>query len=356
MLSFTSNMDNKEKAPSPEARIAQLEARVAQLEAVLKTDSFEVLTGRSNPELARRVGDILKLRVDEPVTLFADGESNIQISNNLRRRDVYIIQPTSPPVNESIIDLYLMIKAAKRASAEEVTAVIPYYGYARQDRKDKPRKTISASDVANIIEMAGIKRVLTIDIHTEQTEGSVRTIPWDNIYASAVLFPKIGENLDLKNVVVASPDVGGSKRAEKVAHVLGQDDKNIAIVEKKRKEEGKPEARALIGEVDGMDILLVDDMIDSATTITEGAKLIKSKGARSITIAATHGLFTGEALDRIETSPVDKVYITDTIKLSEKVLNSPKIEVVSVAPLLAEAIKRMHTGESLSELILRPQK
>lgn len=339
-------IDRRDGSSSPE--VSALTALPP--EAVLKTESFEIITGRSNPELARSVGEILELGVDEPVTLFADGESRIQISPNLRRRDVYIIQPTSPPVNDSVMELLFMISAAIRASAQEVTAVVPYFGYARQDRKDRPRVTISGADVASMIKEAGAKRILTFDLHAEQMEGAAK-IPWDNIYGSKVLLPAIQEETDKRNMVVVSPDVGGTKRAEKFSNLLGKTGGDIAIVHKRRQEAGMSEALAVVGDVDGKDALLVDDIIDTAGTMTNAARLLKNNGARSIRIAATHGLFTPPALDRIEDSPIDQVFVTDTIRLSDEVRSHPKIVVVTIAHLLAEAIRRMHTGEPVSELI-----
>ncbi|PIR80431.1 MAG: ribose-phosphate pyrophosphokinase [Candidatus Levybacteria bacterium CG10_big_fil_rev_8_21_14_0_10_35_13] len=320
-------------------------------EAVFKSETIEILTGNSNPQLARDVGDLLAMGVDEPVGVFADGESRVQISKNLRRKEVFIIQSTSRPVNHSVMELILMIRAARRASADEVNAIIPYYGYARQDRKDQPRVTISGADVADILDTAGVDRILTIDLHAEQIQG-VLDKPWDNLYASRVLLPAIQE-FGTDNMIVVSPDVGGTKRAEKFSFLLNGTGE-IAIVHKRRAEANKSQALAVIGDVEGRDVLLVDDIIDTAGTMCNAAKLLKDNGAQRIIIAATHGLFTSPALDRITDSSIDKVFVTDTVYLSDEVRRSEKVKVVTIAPLLADALKRIHTGDSLSALISKP--
>lgn len=319
------------------------------IEAPFKSETIEILTGRSNPQLARDVGSLLAMNIDEPVTVFKDGESHVKISSNLRRKEVFIIQSTSPPVNHNIMELIFMIRAARRASADEVNVIIPYYGYARQDRKDQPRVTISGADIADMLDAAGINRILTVDLHSEQMQG-VLDKPWDNLYASRVLMPAIQE-LGTDNMVVVSPDVGGTKRAEKFSALLNGTGE-IAIVHKRRTEANKSQALAVIGDVEGRDVLLVDDIIDTAGTMLNAAKLLKDKGARRIIIAATHGLFTPPALDRLADPSIDKVFVTDTVALSDEVRQNDKVRVVTVAPLLVDALKRIHTGDSLSALIL----
>lgn len=319
------------------------------VEAVFKSENIEILTGSSNPQLARDVGGLLAMNVDEPVTVFADGESHVQISRNLRRKEVFIIQSTSQPVNNSIMELVFMVRAARRASAEEVNVIIPYYGYARQDRKDQPRVTISGADIADMLDTAGIDRILTIDLHAEQMQG-VLSRPWDNLYASRALMPAIQE-LGTDNMVVVSPDVGGTKRAEKFSFLLNGTGE-IAIVHKRRSGANKSQALAVIGDVEGRDVLLVDDIIDTAGTMSNAAKLLKDKGAQRIVIAATHGLFTPPALDRLADPSIDKIFVTDTVSLSDEVRQNDKVRVVTVAPLLVDALKRIHTGDSLSALIL----
>lgn len=314
-------------------------------------NSFVLLTGTANLKLAKDVAKILGKEADETVTVFADGEKRIIIPENLRRREVFIIQPTCPPVDSSIMELLLMIDAAKRSSASEITAVIPYFGYSRQDRKDRSRVPISAALVAGLIEYAGADRILTIDIHSEQEPGFVK-IPWDNLYSSYSLLSIIKKQFSSDNLVVASPDKGGVLKATFYADLLNAG--GIAIVYKERDVSKKNESKALdiIGDVKGKDVLLVDDMIDTAGTICEAAILIKEKGAKSISVAATHGLFSDPALARIEDSPIEKIYITDTVPLNESIIKNPKFEVISVANLLAEAINCIYNGDSISEKLI----
>jgi len=306
-----------------------------------------LLTGRANPQLAQSIARLLNKDLYSPVTIFSDGEIRIRISPNMRRRHVFILQPTSSPVNDHLMEVILMADAAKRSSADEVTVIAPYYGYSRQDRKEMPRVPISSSVVANMILSAGADRIVTIDIHSEQQQGFVH-IPWDNLYGSYSLIPEIRKR-KLKNLVVAAPDKGGMTRATGYARLLGA--KDIAIVYKERdiQVNNKSEALAMIGEIKGKDVLLVDDMIDTGGTIVNAANHIKKNGAKSVRVAATHGLFSGNALEKIANSALDEVIVTDTILQQEAVRNNPKIHIVSVAPLLAEAIRRIETGESISE-------
>lgn len=318
-------------------------------EVILHTPDFAVLTGSANTQLAHDIGKILRAEIYETTQKFADGEIRTRIPQNIRRRDVFVVQPTSPPVNDSLMELVFMIDAAKRASAKEITAVIPYFGYARQDRKDRSRVPISSAIVAKMIQEAGANRILTLDIHSEQAEGFV-SIPWDNIYGSVELVPVLQEQ-NFDNLVVASPDKGGVARATAFAKRLNA--KGIATVFKERDVDvaNQSEALDMIGHVDGCDVLVVDDMIDTAGTIVNASELLLSKGAKSVWVAATHGLFSHPALERIENSRIQKVVVTDSVRLEPNVLNSKKIQVVSVAPLLTEAIKRVYVGESLSDLI-----
>ncbi|MDP2649232.1 MAG: ribose-phosphate pyrophosphokinase [bacterium] len=313
-------------------------------------DDFVLLAGRANVPLANKIASILKKDLDSPITVFADGEVRVRISHNLRRKQVFIIQPTSACVNDHIMELVLMIDAARRASAKEITAVIPYFGYSRQDRKEMPRVPISASVVANMFEHAGADKIVTIDIHSEQQEGFVN-ISWDNLYGSYALIPAIKKR-KLTNLIVASPDKGGVTRAVGYAKLLGA--KGIAIIYKERDIalNNKSEALEIVGHVEGKDILLVDDMIDSAGTIVHAANFLKQKGAKSVRAAATHGLFSGPALERISNSVMDEVIVTDTIQLKEEAVKNTKITVVSVANLLAEAIKRINNGDSLSHALI----
>ncbi len=315
-------------------------------------DDYILLTGRANPELARSIATYLGKKLCEPISIFSDGEIRVKGIPNLRRRHVFIIQPTSPvSVNSHIMELLFMIDAAKRASAREVVAVIPYFGYSRQDRKEMPRVPISASVVAKAIEHTGADRILTVDIHSEQAEGFVR-IPWDNLYGSYSLITTL-RKLETKNLVVASPDKGGMVRATGYTRLLNTTD--LAIVYKERDVivNNKSKALGMIGNVEGKDVLLVDDMIDTAGTIVNAANYMKQKGAKHVYATATHALFSGDALKRVEASAIEKVVVTDSITISETVKNHPKITIVSIAPLIAEAMKRIRTGESISkDLIL----
>lgn len=314
-------------------------------------DDFVLLTGRANPALAHAIGKILGVEVLEPISVFADGEIRVRISKNLRRRMVFVIQPTSTPVNDHVMELLFMIDAAKRASASEVSAIIPYYGYGRQDRKEMSRVPISSSVVASTLINAGSDRIFTIDIHSEQQEGFVKQ-PWDNIYGSYSLLPAIKKK-KLSDLVVAAPDKGGMLQATGYAKLLGTD--AIALVYKKRDIQlnNVSNTLAMIGHVKDKDVLLVDDMIDTAGTIVNAANHIHKKGAKSVRVVATHGLFSGEALKRITDSAIQEVIITDTIAHRPEVVKNKKITIVTVAPLLAEAIRRIRSGESISkDLIL----
>ncbi len=310
------------------------------------SNDFVLLTGRSNPQLAKAIGKILKKSVDEPISSFSDGEVRVRVKPNLRRRHVFILQPTSPHVNDNLMELIFMIDAARRASASEIIAVIPYFGYCRQDRKEMPRVPISSAVVANMIQNAGANRFVTVDIHAEQEEG-FSTVPWDNLYGSYSLLPEIKKK-KLKNMVVGSPDKGGVVRATGYSRLLGGQD--IAIVYKERdiNFNDKSESLNMIGEVKDRDVLLVDDILSTGGTLMNAANFLKKKGAKSVRAAVTHGLFTGNALDLLSKSSLEEVIVTDTIMHRKEIVNHPKVTIVSVAPLLAEAIRRIETGESIS--------
>lgn len=317
----------------------------------MEKNGFVLVTGRSNPDLAKKIAKYLKKTLFEPVSVFADGEIRVKIPPNLRRRHVFIIQPTCPPVNDHLMELIFMIDAAKRSSAREVTVVVPYFGYSRQDRKEMPHVPISASVVSTMIMSAGADRVLTVDIHSEQQQGFIKG-PWDNLYGSYSLVPAVKKK-KLKDLVVASPDKGGMTRALGYARRLEAE--GIAVVYKERdvNVNNKSQALEMIGKVEGKNVILVDDMIDTGGTIVNAARFIKQKGAKSIRVLTTHGLFSGDALEKLSKSEIDEIIITDTINHSPEVRKNKKITIVSVAPLLGEAIKRIETGESISkDLIL----
>jgi ribose-phosphate pyrophosphokinase len=316
----------------------------------MATEDFILLTGRSNPKLAESVGKILKTEVTCPISVFSDGEIRIRIKPNLRRRKIFLIQPTSAPVNDHIMEMVFMADAAKRASAVEVTAVIPYFGYARQDRKEMSRVPISSAAVSSLLVNAGVDRILTVDIHSEQMEGSIKE-PWDNLYGSYSLLPVL-KSRKLKNLVIASPDKGGVLRATGYAKLLQAEGIAIAYKQRDIMVNNVSDTLEMIGEVKDKDVLLVDDMIDTAGTIVHAANYIKKKGARSVRVAATHGLFSGDALKKITDSAIEEMVVTDTIKPREDVLKNKKITIVSVAPLLAEAIRRIKTGESISKSLI----
>ena len=314
------------------------------------SNGFVLLTGTANLKLAKDIAKILGKNADETVTTFSDGEKRIIIPENLRKRDVFIIQPTCPPVDANIIELLLIIDAAKRSSASEVSAIIPYFGYSRQDRKDRPRVPISASLIAGLIEFAGADRILTIDIHSEQAPGFVEC-PWDNLYASYSFLPELKKHFG-KNLVVASPDKGGVPKATFYAELLDAHGLVIVFKERDVMKSNHSHALDMIGNVQNKDVLIVDDIIDTAGTICNAAKLMKDRGAKSVSAAATHGIFSGPALERINQSVLDLIFITDTVPLKKEVAQNPKIKIISVAPLLAEAIKCIYNGDSLSEELI----
>jgi ribose-phosphate pyrophosphokinase len=313
--------------------------------------NFILLTGSANEPLAMKIAKLLKSPINNPVSVFADGEIRIKIAPNLRRRHVFIIQPTCAPVNDHIIELVLMIDAAKRASSSEVIVIMPYFAYSRQDRKEMARVPISSAVIASMIEHAGADRILTLDIHSEQEEGFIQH-PWDNVYASYALVPAIKKK-NLENLVVVSPDKGGVSRATFYQGLIGASELAIVYKERDIRVNNKSEALAMVGNVKGKNVLLIDDMIDAGDTIVHAANYLKEKGAKRIFAAATHGLFSGDALSKISQSALEKVIVTDSVLHRAEVVKNPKIEIVSVAPLLAEAIKRIETGDSISSLILR---
>ncbi len=304
---------------------------------------IKIVAGRSHPELAASVAKAAGLELSS-VTIrnFSDGEIWVKYEENIRGVDLFIIQSTYAPA-DNLLELLILIDAARRASASRITAVIPYFGYARQDRKDQPRVSITAKLVANILTVAGADRVITIDLHTPQLQGFF-DIPLDHLYASRVLLPVL-EHENLDRIAVASPDVGGAKTARAYAKRLHAD---LVLVDKRRPAPNVSEVMTVIGDVDGKDVIIVDDLVDTGGTFVSCARTLKTYGARTIIGACTHAVFSGHALDAIEAcSDIERVYVTDTIPLRRP---SPKIRVVSVAEMLAEAIVRTHRNESISSL------
>ena len=307
--------------------------------------SIKLLTGTSNQNLAKEVSEYLNIPLsDAIVSRFSDGEVRIQINESMRGEDVFVIQSLCPPVNESIMELLLMLDAIKRASAGRITAVIPYYAYARQDRKDKPRVPISARLLADLITVAGAQRVVVVDLHSPQIQGFFN-IPVDNLHALGILYDYLKDKVDSSNTVVVSPDAGGVERARLLANKIGCP---IAIIYKRRPEPNVAEVLDLIGDVKGKRAIIVDDIIDTAGTVCAASELLLSKGAIRVDVVATHGLFSGPAVERLRKSPIEEVVVTNTIPVEHK--NLEKLKVVSVAPLIGEAIRRIHEGESVSML------
>jgi ribose-phosphate pyrophosphokinase len=305
---------------------------------------MKIFSGTANRPLAEKIAQYLNLKLgDVEVYRFSDGEIGIKYNESIRGRDVFIVQPTFPPA-DNLLEFLLMIDAAKRASAKRITAVIPYFGYARQDRKDQPRVSLSAKLVANLISNSGADRVLTMDLHSASIQGFF-DIPFDHLYAFTIFMEQIG-NQGLKNPIVVAPDIGSSKRARAYANRLGTD---LALVDKKRTAPNEIETVTLIGDVAGKDVILVDDMIDTAGTLCKAADLMKRMGAGRIMAACTHPILSRDASERIRHSALSVVFLTDTIPLKpEKQVD--KIKVLSSAPLFGEAIRRIHNEDSISSL------
>ncbi len=310
---------------------------------------MKLISGNSNPKLAQEIAKNLGTTLMKAeVTRFADDEVWVEVQENVRGEDVFLIQSTSYPTNDNIMELLICLDALKRASARRVTAVIPYFGYARQDRKPGPRTPITAKLMANIITSAGANRVLTVDLHAGQIQGFF-DIPLDNLYAEPVLVRDIKSRYkDPNNIVVVSPDVGGVARARSLAKKL--DNADLAIVDKRREKAGVSEVMNIIGDVAGKDCIICDDIVDSAGTLCNAAKAIKDKGAKSVSAYITHGVLSGKAVERISASAIDSLSITDTIALTEVAAKEKKIRVVSIAPLIAAAIKSISDETSVSVL------
>ena len=309
---------------------------------------IKLVSGNAHKALAGAISAHLGVPLtNATITNFSDGEIQLQINENVRGADVFVIQPTCTPVNENIMELLLMLDALKRASAGRITAVIPYYGYARQDRKVQPRVAISSKLVADLLTVAGANRVLTMDLHAGQIQGFFN-IPVDHLYGSAVLYEYIKKR-ELKEPVIVSPDAGGVERARNFAKRLKA---SIAIVDKRREAANVSQVMNVVGDVNGKDAVLLDDMIDTAGTITQAAEALRQKGARKVYAACTHAVLSGPAVGRINSSCIDELIVADTIPLDSKKEECPKLRVLSVAPLFAEAIKRIHEESSISSLFI----
>ncbi len=309
-------------------------------------DKLCIFSGSAHPKLAKDICKYLKVKLcDALVTKFSEGEIRLKINDNVRGKDVFVIQPTCPPPNENLMELLIMIDALKRASASRITAVVPYFGYARQDRKDQPRVPITAKLVANLLTVAGANRVLTMDLHAGQIQGFF-DIPVDHLFAIGV-FKDYIEKLKLKDLVIVSPDVGGIKMARAYAKRLSA---GLAIIDKRRDSPEKTEVMHILGEVKGKNTVIVDDLIATGSSLLEAVEALKQEGAKTIRAAISHGVLSGPAIERIDNcKDIQEFLITDSIPLANN-KKRPKIKVLSVAGLLGEAIKRIHNEESVSSL------
>ena len=307
--------------------------------------SYKLVAGTANPEFAQKVASFLGEELAEvQVNRFSDGEINVNITESVRGQDVFIIQPTCAPANDNLMELLIIVDALKRSSAGTINAVIPYFGYARQDRKAAPRVPISAKLVADMLETAGVQRVITIDLHASQIQGFFN-IPVDHL-VGASLFVKYIQDKKLANPIIASPDVGGVARARSYAEKLGYD---LVIVDKKREKANESEVMNIIGDVKGRDVIILDDMVDTAGTLTKAADVLKARGATSVMACCTHGVLSGPAYDRISNSALDELVITDTIPQKDP---HDKITVLTASEITAKTINRIYTNESIQSIFI----
>lgn len=313
-----------------------------------RNGSLCLFAGNSNPDLAKKIAEYLNMSLcGAVVKRFSDGEIQIEIDENVRTKDVFVIQSTCDPVNDNLVELLLMVDALKRASARRITAVIPYYGYARQDKKVAPRVPISAKLVADLLTTAGATRVITMDLHAGQIQGFFN-IPVDNLYAAPVLLDYIKGNFS-KDLVIVSPDAGGVERARAFAKRLHA---GLAIVDKRRSAPNKAQAMAVIGDVKDKIVIIQDDMIDTAGTLTEAVNAIVERGAGEVHACCAHPVLSGPAVDRIDASPITSIVCTDTVPLNKKAAACDKIKVLSISSLVGEAIIRSYTGDSVTSLFV----
>lgn len=308
----------------------------------MSSQSLKILSGSAHPVLAKLIAENLQTELcAAELTTFPDGETFVQIHENIRGSDIFIVQPTCPPTNQNLMELLIMVDAVRRASAARITAVLPFFGYARQDRKDRPRVPITAKLVANLLVAAGVNRVLTVDLHAGQIQGFF-DIPVDHLYAAPVLIKAIRER-EIEDLVVVSPDVGGIKMTHSYAKTLGAP---MAIVAKNRVSADEVEAMSMIGDVRGKNVLLVDDLTETAGTLTAAAKLLMENGAKAIYAGVTHGVLGDKGRDRIANSPIVELFSTNSTPQAY----GPKVTTLDIAPLLSEAIKRIHGDESVTSL------
>jgi len=308
---------------------------------------MKVLAGTSNLKLCKDIARNLKLKlVNTNIKRFADNEIYVEINENIRGNSIFVVQSTSNPANDNLMELLICIDALRRSSAKNITAVIPYFGYARQDRKVVPRTAISAKLVSNLITNAGANRILSVDLHAGQIQGFF-DIPVDNLFATPIFARHIKKKLSLNNLICVSPDVGGVERTRALSRKINV---GIAIIDKRRPAPGKSEVMNIIGEVKNQTCVIVDDIIDSGGTIVNAAHALKNKGAKDVYVYITHAVLSGPAIERIEKSNIKKLVTTDTIDNSKKIRKSKKIEVISIAPMMLEAIKRISNSTSVSSL------
>ena len=317
----------------------------------MKDNAFDIFTGTANPELAEEVSKILKIDIaPADVGYFSDGELNVQIQENVRGHDTFIIQSTCSPTNKNVMEIMLIADALKRSSASKITAIVPYFGYARQDRRVRSaRVPISAKVVADMFASVGIDRVLTIDLHSETIQGFF-DMPADNVYATKFMVDDIKENNDRNQVVVVSPDVGGVVRSRALAKLL--DDTDLAIIDKRRDTANQSEVMNIIGEIEGKVCIVPDDIIDTAGTLCNAAIALKEKGAKAVKAYITHPVLSGPAIERINDSAIDELVVTNSIPLNKEAQKCSKIRVISIANIIAECITRLSNEESLSEMFL----
>ena len=310
---------------------------------------MKIFAGSSNPELARQMCAFLDVELS-PVRIvrFSDGEIFVEVGENVRGADVFVVQSTSQPANEHLMELMILVDALRRASARSIGAIMPYYGYARQDRKVAPRTPITAKLVSDLISASGTSRVLSVDLHAAQIQGFF-TIPFDHLFAMPVLLAHMRTAWDPANSVVVSPDAGGVERARAYAKRLGG---GLAIIDKRRPAANVAQIMNIIGDVDGRDAILLDDMVDTAGTLSEAALALKQAGARRVVAYVTHAVLSGPAMSRLEAAPLDQLVVTDSIAQSPERRQHPKLQVLSIAPLLAKAVRRIHLGESVSSLFV----
>ena len=317
----------------------------------MSNKNLDIFTGTANPELALEVSKILGIKIsDADVGYFSDGEIKVQVEENVRGHDTFIIQSTCSPTNKNVMEIMLIADALKRSSASRITAVVPYYGYARQDRRVRSaRVPISAKVVADMFASVGIDRVLTIDLHSETIQGFF-DMPADNVYATKFMVDDIKENNDRNEVVVVSPDVGGVVRSRALAKLL--DDTDLAIIDKRRDAANQSEVMNVIGEIDGKVCIVPDDIIDTAGTLCNAASALKEKGAKAVKAYITHPVLSGPAVERINNSDIDELVVTNSIPLNKEAQKCSKIRVISISNIIAECITRLSNEESLSEMFL----